>query len=42
MQMCDFNKDEITLLHGYSPVSCINIHRTLFLKTPLGDYFYVY
>ena len=27
-----FNKVEVTLLHGCSPVNCLNIHRTPFLK----------
>ena len=30
------------LLHGCSPVNCLNIRRTPFLKTPLGDCFCIY
>ena len=32
MQKCDFNITEVTLLHGCSPVNCLNILRTPFLK----------
>ena len=30
---------EIALWHGCSPVNCVHIFRTLFLKTPLGGCF---
>ena len=42
MQMCDFNKGEVTLLHGCSPVNCLNICRTPFLKNSSGCLLRVY
>ena len=36
MQKCAFNKVEVTLLHGCSPVDWLNIRRTPFLKNTFG------
>ena len=35
MQKCYFNKVDVTVLHGCSPVNWLNIRKTPFLKNTL-------